>query len=182
MTQAMSEILGEQNLEGRLSEIRAAIERMDFRWDQGFITDKMDYIEKRVKLQQELEQLIPLPEDDLVRAADILENFEKYWNACNGDTEEQHRLIKLIVERVYVQDEAVVALTMKADYHVVLGHNGNEPTTISVDSSLYTFGKDKSLGEQPTSYTTPEFLQQIAFPQRASIARFTDPEKVLALR
>jgi hypothetical protein len=43
-------------------------------------------------------------------------------------------------------------------------------------------GKDKSLGEQPTSYTTPEFLQQIAFPQRASIARFTDPEKVLALR
>lgn len=43
-------------------------------------------------------------------------------------------------------------------------------------------GENKSLGEQPTSYTTPEFLQQIAFPQRASIARFTDPEKVLALR
>jgi hypothetical protein len=47
---------------------------------------------------------------------------------------------------------------------------------------LQRCGKDKSLGEQPTSYTTPEFLQQIAFPQRASIARFTDPEKVLALR
>ena len=142
MTKAMSEILGEQNLEGRLSEIRAAIDRMDFRWDQGFVTDKMEYLEKRVKLQQELEQLTPIPEDDLERAADILENFEKHWNACNGDTEEQHRLIKLIVERVYVQDEAVVALTMKADYHVVLGDNAKEPTTIPIDSSLYTFGDD----------------------------------------
>ncbi len=142
MTQAMSEILGEQNLEGRLAEIKAAIERMDFRWDQGFITDKLDYLEKRVKLQQELEQLTPIPEDDLARAADMLENFEKYGKACNGDTEAQHRLIKLIVERVYVQDEAVVAMTLKADYHIVLGHKANGSTEITIDPSLYTFGDD----------------------------------------
>jgi hypothetical protein len=61
ITQAMSEILGEQNLEQRLTEIRATIERMDFRWDQGFITDKADYLEKRIRLQQELEQLSPIP-------------------------------------------------------------------------------------------------------------------------
>jgi hypothetical protein len=57
ITQAMSEILGEQSLEERLAEIRGTIERMDFRWDQGFITDRDDFMDKRLKLQQELEKL-----------------------------------------------------------------------------------------------------------------------------
>lgn len=75
----------------------------------------MDYLEKRVQLQQELETLTPIPEDDLERAADMLENFGKYWNACKGNAEEQHRLLKLIVERIYVKDNQVAALTLKAD-------------------------------------------------------------------
>ncbi|MFN8379813.1 MAG: hypothetical protein U0452_14200 [Anaerolineae bacterium] len=128
-----------------MTEIRAAIERMDFRWDQGFITDKADYLEKRIKLQHELEQLSPIPDDDLERAADILANFGHYWEACGGDLEEQHRLIRLIVERVYVQGEAVVAMTLKADYHVVLGNKANEPTTLSVDSSVCACGDDGCL-------------------------------------
>lgn len=142
ITTAMSEILGEQNLEDRLTQIKEAIDRMDFRWDQGFITDKMDYLEKRVKLQQELEQLTPIPEDDLTRAADMLENFEKHWKACEGDPEAEYKLIKLIVDKVYVQDEQVVAITMKADYHVVLGHNENGSIEMSIDPGVYTFGSD----------------------------------------
>jgi site-specific DNA recombinase len=142
ISQAMSDILGEQNLEERLNEIRSSIERMDFRWDQGFITDKMDYLEKRVQLQQQLEQLTPIPDDDLAKAADMLTNFSKYWEACKSDVEQQHRLIKLIVERVYVEGKVVVAMTLKADYHIVLGHKQNEPTEVSADSSLYTCGAD----------------------------------------
>jgi hypothetical protein len=72
----------------------------------------------------------------------MLENFEKHWKACNGEIEEQRRLIKLIVEWVYVQDEAVVAMTLKADYHIVLGHNANGSTEISIDPSLYMCGDD----------------------------------------
>ena len=53
---AISETLGEQNLEQRRKEFQETINRMDFRWDQGFITDKDDYLEKRMRLQQELEQ------------------------------------------------------------------------------------------------------------------------------
>jgi hypothetical protein len=117
---------------------------MDFRWDQGFITDKDEYLEKRVQLQQELERLTPIPEDDLERAADILTNFGKYWEGCKDDPEAEHRLVKLIVERVYVQDEQVVAMTLKANYHIVLGHNANGSTTISVDPSVYTCGDDGS--------------------------------------
>ena len=51
-------------------------------------------------------------------------------------------LIKLIVDRVYVQDEQVVAITMKADYHVVLGHNENGSIELSIDPGVYTFGSD----------------------------------------
>jgi hypothetical protein len=36
--------------------------RMRFHSDQGFGTDKMEVLEKRLKLQQELEQLSPAPE------------------------------------------------------------------------------------------------------------------------
>lgn len=144
ITEAMAEMLGEQKLEERLAEIRETIERMDFRWDQGFITDKSDYLEKRVRLQQELEQLMPIAEDELERAVDILANFRHYWDSCNGDPDAQYRLIKLIVERVYVQDEDVVALTLKADYHVVMGHKTKEPTTIVAGSNSYRDGGDGS--------------------------------------
>jgi hypothetical protein len=142
ITRVVSELLGEESLEQRLTEIRAAIDRMDFRWDQGFITDKHEYLEKRVRLQQELEQLTPVPEADLETAADLLENFGKHWAACKDDPEAEHRLIKLIVDRVYVQGEEVVAMTLKADYHIVLGHKANEPTAISVGSPVYTCGDD----------------------------------------
>lgn len=137
----MGSILGEQMLEDRLKDINEAIDRMDFRWDQGFITDKLDYLEKRVKLQQELETLTPIPEDDLEHAADILKNFTHHWDACGNDIEEQHKLLSLIIERVYVEDKRVVALTLKADYHVVLGHHTDEPI-VSIGSSVYTCGDD----------------------------------------
>ena len=33
--------------------------RMDFRWDNGFILDKDEYLEKRLGLQQKLEGRFP---------------------------------------------------------------------------------------------------------------------------
>jgi len=139
----MSEILGERNLEQRLVEIRSTIERMDFRWDNGFITDKADYLERRLKLQQELEQLTPV-QDELVVAADTLENFTTHWNDCKGDVELQRRLVKLIVERVYVEDDTVVAITLKSNYHVVLGHKESEPTHIEVDPHIHEWAQRDS--------------------------------------
>lgn len=136
----MSEILGEKNLQDRLNEIRATIERMDFRWDSGFITDKAEYLEKRLKLQQELEQLTPV-QDELDVAADILENFQTHWEDCQDDVEKQHQLIKLIVERVYVEDDMLVAMTLKSNYHILLGHKTNEPTFIEVDPHIHVWAQ-----------------------------------------
>lgn len=56
-------------------------------------------MEKRIQLQQELEQLTPTY-DELDRAVDLLNNFGTYWNDCGEDIEKQHELLKLILERV----------------------------------------------------------------------------------
>lgn len=139
----VSEILGEKNIEQRLAEIRTMIERMDFRWDSGFITDKAEYLEKRLKLQQELEQLTPV-QDELDLAADLLANFRAHWDDCKGDVEKQHQLVKLIVERVYIEDDVVVAMTLKSDYHIVLANKTNEPTQIEVDPIIYEWASRDS--------------------------------------
>jgi len=52
MVVAMGQLLGDTNLDERLKEIKTVIDRMDFRWDNGFITDKDAYLDQRVKLQQ----------------------------------------------------------------------------------------------------------------------------------
>jgi hypothetical protein len=42
-------------------------------------------------------------------------------------------LMKLIVERVYIDGEEVVAMTLRSNYHLVLGHNANGPTEFTAD-------------------------------------------------
>ena len=61
MVASMGQLIGDQQLEERIAHIKGIIERMDFRLDNGFITDKDAYLEERVKLQQELEQLDAYP-------------------------------------------------------------------------------------------------------------------------
>ena len=128
----MGQLLGDQKLDERIAEIKAVIERMDFRWDQGFVTDKDEYLEQRVKLQQELEQLTPVADDDVAVAADLLENFEAHWEATGGDRKEQQRLIQLVVARVWVREEKVVAMSLRPNYHITLGLESEKPTPVTV--------------------------------------------------
>jgi site-specific DNA recombinase len=97
MVQSMGQLLGDKRLEDRIAEIKSIIERMDFRWDQGFITDKESYLEERVKLQQELEKFTPIPDDELEVAADMISNFSTHWSALEGDRKAQRELIQMIV-------------------------------------------------------------------------------------
>jgi hypothetical protein len=142
VTRAVGELLGEKNLEDRLAEIRDIIKRMDIRWDHGFFADEQEYLEQRLRLQQEMEKLTPVPDDELQRAADMLENFGDCWENLEGDENGRHELVKLIVERVYMDEDAVVEMTLKSNCHFVLGHNANGPTEYTVDPSLYACGSD----------------------------------------
>lgn len=133
ITQSVGELLGEKDLQQRLDEIQTIIKRMDSRWDLGFITDEQEYIRQRLQLQQELERLTPVDNDDLERAVDLLDNFTVHWNVCDADVEEQAALVRQIVERVYIQGKEVVAMTLRSNCHLVLGHKINGPTAYTVD-------------------------------------------------
>ncbi len=133
MVQATGQLIGDNHLEDRIAEIKEIIERMDFRWDHGFITDKDKYLEERVKLQQQMERLNPVPNDELEVAADIIENFEKHWKDTKGDRKKQEKLIKLIVARVWVQDGRVVAISLRPNYHITLGLENTKSAYSSAD-------------------------------------------------
>ncbi len=120
MVAAMGQMLGDERLDERVEEIKGIIKRMDFRWDQGFITDRADYLEQRARLQHELERFTPAANDELEVAADLLENFSTYGEATADNREEQRRLIALIVGRVWVRGDQVVAMSLRPDYRVTL--------------------------------------------------------------
>ena len=151
---SIGELLGEKDLNERLAEIRERIQRMDLRWDHGFVTDEGRYMRERLKLQQELEALTPVDNDDLERAADLLKNFSKHWVKCGEDTEQQAELLKQIVERVYIEDDRVVAMTLQSNCHLVLGHNTKEPTEYTVDPFVSNITSTQDLNHSGTERFT----------------------------
>jgi hypothetical protein len=56
----------------RMEEIREIIERIDLRWDHGFISQE-EYVEKRGQLQREVEALRPIDYDEMNEAADLVQ-------------------------------------------------------------------------------------------------------------
>ncbi|MEP7288694.1 MAG: hypothetical protein ABI947_23325 [Chloroflexota bacterium] len=51
---------------------------------------------------------------------------------CGNDVALEHKLVKLIVDRVYVNEGQVVPMRLKADYHIVLGQNGKGTTSMEI--------------------------------------------------
>ncbi|MBV7336875.1 recombinase family protein [Chloroflexi bacterium TSY] len=125
IAESIDELLNEQAHQLRLDEIRSTIERMDLRWDQGFIMDKEEFIQQRQHLQETLENLTPVVNDNHGRGADILANFAIHWAKCGNDLIKQMNLLEQIVERVYIQTNRVVAVTLRSNCHIVFDQNGN---------------------------------------------------------
>ncbi|UCC53873.1 MAG: hypothetical protein JSV68_07850, partial [Anaerolineaceae bacterium] len=48
----------------------------------------------------------------------------------------------LIVERVYVEDERVIAMTLRSNYHLILNDKTNGPTELSIDPLVSTRGSE----------------------------------------
>ncbi len=108
----------------RMAELEEVVKRIDFSWEKGFITPEA-YIEKRNQLQKEMDSLRPVVYDDLMEAADILENFTKYWDGCEkvaNPKEARKQLLAKIVDRVFVHEDRVVAIALHGDFGIVLGN------------------------------------------------------------
>jgi site-specific DNA recombinase len=107
----------------RMAEIQEIIERVDFRWDHGFISAE-EYVQKRAQLERELDAMRPIDYDELIEAADLLEHFQVYWNQCaevENPQDARQQLLHKIVERVFVLDGNVLAIVLYGDFGVVLG-------------------------------------------------------------
>ncbi len=117
----------------RMDEIKQIIDRVDLRWDEGFIS-KEEYVEKRRQLQQEYDSLRPIDYDELTEAADLLEHFRTYWDECcntPNPLEARQQLVSKVIDRVLVYDEEIVAVVLHGNFAIVLGQNRTAPAMIA---------------------------------------------------
>lgn len=110
----------------------------------------------------------------LEQATDLLRSIDSHLKEkCGGDLEAQHE----IVERVYVKDKDLVAMTLKDNCHLVLDHKTNGPAEFTVDPfvfptidrSAHTSGDDES--RSPTCTSRPIHPQKM----RTDLQKFTPP-------
>jgi site-specific DNA recombinase len=112
----------QEETQKRLAEIEGVARRIDFSWEQGFLTGE-EYMEKRNQLQQAVESLQPATSSDLMEAANLLQNFTAHWQSCSDVAEAaaaQKQLLAKIVDRVFVYNHQVVAIALHGDYKIVL--------------------------------------------------------------
>lgn len=106
----------------RMAEIEETAKRIGFSWEQGFLSPE-EYIARRSQSQKEIDSLRPIDYDDLVEAADLLENFQSYWDACDNvarPEEARQQLLAKIVDRIFVYDDRVIAVGLHGDFSVVI--------------------------------------------------------------
>lgn len=97
-----------------------------------------EYMEKRTQLQREIETLRPVAYDDMMEAADLLSNFDSYWEKCailENPNEAKKQLLAKIVDRVFVYDQQVIAIALHGDFGVVLDENFAVPAEVLSERS-----------------------------------------------
>jgi hypothetical protein len=113
----------------RMTDLEEVVKRIDFSWEQGFLSPQ-DYVAKRQELKQEMESLRPVVYDELMEAADLLENFKTYWDSCDdvgNPPEARKQLLAKIVDRVFVYDQSVLAVALHGDFSIVLDNGTSAP-------------------------------------------------------
>jgi hypothetical protein len=119
---AVRDRIEQEETQKRLAEIEGVAKRIDFSWEQGFLTPE-EYMEKRDQLQQAVESLQPRMSSDLMEAANLLQNFTAHWQQCDDTAEPaaaQKQLLAKIVDYVLVYNHQIVAVALHGDYKVVL--------------------------------------------------------------
>jgi hypothetical protein len=100
-----------------------------------------------------------------------------YSGGCDEDAVKQHEPPKLILDRILVEDDKVVALTLKADGLIVLGHKTYGPTSVEVDPLLQL-----GLGREGTwAHTCTALLSCLASFVSAEVQPKLSPSGIHAL-
>ncbi len=114
---AVDDLLNQKQLRQRTEEIKQIVERLDLRWDNGFIS-KEEYLQKRAQFQQEMDGLHPLPRAMLEESLRVFRDFRKVWE--EGDLYQRKHLLGLVIEKVWVKGYEISAITLRPSYHLVV--------------------------------------------------------------
>jgi len=112
----------------RMEEIRAIVERVDLRWDHGFISEA-EYVEKREQLQREIDALRPIDYDEINESADLIQYFRTYWDGCaelENPAQARQQLLQKIVDQVFVYEDQVIAVALHGNFSVILDTGEND--------------------------------------------------------
>jgi site-specific DNA recombinase len=119
---AVAEIVSQRAEAGaamaRMEELRKQIERIDFSWENGFLTPEA-YVQKRLQLQHEIESSRPLDYDNMLDGATILRDFKTLWERCEN-LRAKMQLLDKVVERVIVKDRGIEAIVLRGDVSLLL--------------------------------------------------------------
>jgi site-specific DNA recombinase len=110
----ISERLETAKAMGRMEEILKEIERIDFSWQKGWMT-QADYIQKRQQLQHDIETSRSLDYDKFVDGAALLRDFKIHWEKCSI-IKEQMELLDKVIERVIVKDNKIHSIILRGGF------------------------------------------------------------------
>ncbi len=93
---------------GRRRQLTSQLERLRDLYVMGDLT-KPEYVMRRQALEEELQRTKPPTNPDLDRAAAILEDFTRFWDA-EPEPAERRKLVLSLFEQVWQKDGQVVAV------------------------------------------------------------------------
>lgn len=109
-------------VENRITELATKIDKLDFRWDNGAITNPERFLTDRQKLEDEIAVLKPRISESYETALSVVNNFPAHWEATNGNFEAQRTLIRTIVHQVIIADKQIAGIIIKPSHEIVFTH------------------------------------------------------------
>ena len=82
-----------------------------------------EYVDKMHQLEREIASMRPLDYDRLEEAYDLITHFKSYWDQCgevDDPIEARQQLMAKVVDRVFIYDDKVIAISLPSDFGIVL--------------------------------------------------------------
>jgi site-specific DNA recombinase len=119
----------------RRNELQQSLERLDFRWDMGFI-DKEDYLAKRKALQLQLRNNQPISERDLIEAEALLRKFNADWETV--DLGHRKEFFIALIESAWVSGGTIKGIKLRSPFTFLARH----ATNIRIDAEGFLVTQD----------------------------------------
>jgi hypothetical protein len=117
----------------RRHDLQRSLERLDFRWDMGFM-EKADYLAKRKALQQQLQHNQPIVEQDLIEAERVLRQFNTDWVV--SELVRRKQLLNMLVESVWLTRGTIKTIKLRPRFTYLARHA--KGVEIDVEGCLVT--------------------------------------------